>query len=248
MIFKSTKTFYNLPCSHQQWRDADESGESGSGQCAKTHGYSRSFHLEFSCTHLDDYGWVVGFGSLKAVKKYLEGMFDHTSLWEASDPRLEQVKQANAAVPFPFYEMRILPTGVSMEQTGLFLIQRLNRYILEVTEGRCWVSKLEVRENDKNSGIIEVSHLEARAMKRLLEQSDEGMLEIVKEYPYTSPAEEISQINSTVQQICVETNTLTPFYSQSATPVPGVDGPVGPIGMPGYYATDITLTKDNPLG
>lgn len=164
MIFKSTKTFYNLPCSHQQWQDADESGNAGTGQCAQTHGYSRSFAFEFCCNEVDDYGWVIGFGSLKKVKNWLEYMFDHTSLWEASDPRIDEVVDANDALSIPMYNMRILPSGVSMEQTALFVSSYMNPYIYEITGGRCWISKLEVRENDKNSGILEMTEDDAKKM------------------------------------------------------------------------------------
>jgi len=185
MIFKSTKTYYNLPCSHQQWKDTDDSCVVGSGQCSKTHGYSRSFSFEFSCNELDDYGWVVGFGSLKPIKKWLEYMFDHTSLFEASDPRIKDVLAFNETLDIPLYNIRVLPSGVSMEQTALFVASYLNPYILDVTDGRCWISRLEVRENDKNSGILEMDYIDAQAMKDCLGNRERLPKETV--YEYISP-------------------------------------------------------------
>lgn len=194
MIFKSTKSFYNLPCSHQQWMDADESGKPGTGQCAQTHGYSREIHFEFSCTEVDDYGWVVGFSSLKKVKAWLEFLFDHTSLWEAGDPRIETIKQLNESLGIPAYNMRILPTGVSMEQTALFLAIHLNPYILNETDGRCWISKLQVRENDKNSGILEMSKEDALKMETYHKVNNMEYFPMKTEYDYIKPKELINEI------------------------------------------------------
>jgi len=183
MIFKSTKTFNNLPCSHQQWMDSDEDGVIGAGQCAQTHGYSRSFIFEFSCSEVDSYGWVVGFSSLKKVKKWLEYMFDHTSLWESSDPRIDDVLKINDELDIPLYNLRVLPTGVSMEQTALFVSMYINPYIYDTTDGRCWISRLEVRENDKNSGIIELTEEDNYFPTRTV-------------YRYTMPKKLINEIDT----------------------------------------------------
>ena len=164
MIFKSTKIYRNLPCSHQQYKSADESGIAGTGICAQTHGYSREFHFEFECESVDDYGWVIDFGSLSPLKNWLNFMFDHTSLWEPSDPRINDVIAQNETSPIKIFNLRILPFGVSMEQTSLFVSIIVNHYIMNVTNGRCWISKLEVRENDKNSGILELTKDNAISM------------------------------------------------------------------------------------
>lgn len=207
MIYKSTKTFYNLPCSHQQYQDADASGIPGTGQCAQTHGYSRSFHFEFSCTSPDAYGWVVGFSSLKKVDAWLKYMFDHTSLWEAGDPRLTDVKRMNGQISPSPYRMRILPSGVSMEQTSLFVALHVNPYILNQTADRCWVSKIEVRENDKNSGILEMTRADAINMRSSLASaynvqpnllSDEHTFPRRDEWPSISPADLDRRINQGV--------------------------------------------------
>lgn len=198
MIFKSTKSYFNFPCSHQQWMDYDYTGEPGTGQCAQTHGYSREFHFEFTSTEPDAYGWVVGFGHLKEIKRWLDFMFDHTSLWEAGDPRIEKVKAINKEMTPNLYNMRILPSGVSMEQTALFMLIHLQKFIVDLTDERCWISKLEVRENEKNSGIIEHSMIDAIVFKRFKKhQIDTGGVfkdMWVTEYPHIPPLELIEQI------------------------------------------------------
>lgn len=194
MIFKSTKSYYNLPCSHQQWKDCDSSGIPGTGECAKTHGYSREVHFEFSAEEVDDYGWVIGFGSLKSVKDWLTWLFDHTSLWEAGDPRLEHVVKANNSAEFPFYNLRVLPSGVSMEQSCLFIALFVNPFILDATNGRCWVSRIEVRENDKNSGILELSKEDALKIKQYFDSNIQEHLSRKEIYDYISPKDLIQQI------------------------------------------------------
>ena len=192
MIFKSTKSYYNLPCSHQQHFDSDESGKPGTGVCATTHGYSREFHFEFSSETVDDNGWVIGFGDLKPLKKWLDFMFDHTSLFEANDPRLKSVTKFNEENDL--FNLRVLPSGVSMEQTSLFVSIIANHYILDITEGRCWVSKLEVKENDKNSGILELDKMDAINMREYQRQGNFPHFPMMKRYKYIAPKEFVDSI------------------------------------------------------
>ena len=49
--FESTKSYYNYPCAHRQFRH--------NGNCAKIHGYSRSFHFKFAAKTLTKEGFVV---------------------------------------------------------------------------------------------------------------------------------------------------------------------------------------------
>lgn len=82
--FMVTKTYgHNLGLSScfRQWR-ADS-------HCHFMHGYALSFELKFSSDTLNDRNWVIDFGSLKPVKKMLEGMFDHKTAVAKDDPKLE---------------------------------------------------------------------------------------------------------------------------------------------------------------
>ena len=62
--YTSTKTYRNLPCAHRQWRHE--------GHCAYVHGYSREYTFFFDAKSMDKHGWVVGFGDLKELQKYLQ--------------------------------------------------------------------------------------------------------------------------------------------------------------------------------
>ena len=166
MKFKSTKSFYNLPVAHMQWFDRDKDGYPG--PCAKWHGYDRSVHFEFT-GDVDIHGWIVGFGDLKPVREFLEYYFDHTALAGADDPRLEQIYQAHID---GLVDLRVMPYGVSMEMSALFIWEQVNPFIYDLTEGRVYVSKVECREHEKNSAFIEVgkktAHKQGKSATQIL--------------------------------------------------------------------------------
>lgn len=145
---KSTKSFYNLPCAHAQYQDVNDDGSPGS--CASLHGYARSVHFTFA-GEVDEKGWVFPFGKLKAVREFLKYYFDHTTVLPADDPRLHEV------IDNPLIQtLRVLPYGVSMEMSSLFIWKRVNAYVYEESDGRVWVEKVECREHTDNSAFIEV--------------------------------------------------------------------------------------------
>lgn len=153
----STKAFLNFPCAHRQWFDQDEAGNPG--PCARLHGYDRSFHFVFATDNPSPNGmWVVGFGQLKAVKEFLEHWFDHTTVIGADDPELERLRQAERD---GLLSLRVLPYGASMEASARFVWERVNPFIQQLTEGRCWVEQVEVREHEKNSAYVKVDKQEA---------------------------------------------------------------------------------------
>lgn len=153
----STKAFLNFPCAHRQWFDLDAEGNPG--DCSKLHGYDRSFHFVFATDNPSPQGmWVVGFGQLKAVKAFLEYWFDHTTVVGADDPQLEQLRQAERD---QLLNLRVLPYGASMEASARFVWERVNPFIQQQTQGRCWIDKVEVREHEKNSAYVTVDKAEA---------------------------------------------------------------------------------------
>lgn len=138
----STKSYSNYPCAHRQHRHG--------GVCAFVHGYSRSFNFVFGARERDDCGFVVDFGSLRWIKAMLDENFDHTLLLCEDDPLLalfRTIEDKGGAV------IRTLPYGVGMESTAQWVCEWVDTRLKERTGNRCWVISVEVRENDKNSGI-----------------------------------------------------------------------------------------------
>ena len=143
--FTSTKTYSNYPCAHRSWRH--------DGECAKVHGYSRSFVFTFASHTLDKCGFVVDYGGLKELKAHLDYMFDHTLLLNPDDPLLDKFEEIQKSGGC---NIRLMPYGVGMEGTAQYLYEWADKFIREKTKGRCWVVSVESRENDKNSSIYTV--------------------------------------------------------------------------------------------
>lgn len=137
--FKSTKRFSGFPCTHRQWR-ADS-------HCRFVHGYSREFYFEFGANELTKEGWVVDFGGLKELKKWLEHMFDHTFLVAQDDPQMDAFKKLDADGAI---QLRVLPNP-GMEGTALFVYEEAMKILKKLYGDRAWITLVEVSENEKNS-------------------------------------------------------------------------------------------------
>lgn len=86
MKYFSEKTYgheIGLSCAFRQWR--------AESHCSLIHGYAISVRIEFSAASLDARNWVVDFGSMKPIKKWLESMFDHKLLVAKDDPEKDEL-------------------------------------------------------------------------------------------------------------------------------------------------------------
>ena len=112
------------------------------------HGYCRDVYIEFGATTLDKQGFVVDFGCLKEVKRWLEYNFDHTTVLQADDPLVNDFleKQADGLL-----KLTLLPT-VSCEGWAVYIAKYIDNFIKNVTDNRAYVISVDVRENSKNSG------------------------------------------------------------------------------------------------
>jgi 6-pyruvoyl-tetrahydropterin synthase len=187
---KSTKAWHKLPCGHAQWFDKNPDGSPGA--CANVHGYDRSIKMTFA-GEVDEMGWIVPFGELKSVKKFLEYYFDHTTVIPANDPRLNAFRDVINATDPPMFQLRILPYGVSMEMSSRFIWEQVNPFILNVTDGRCYVEKVECIEHDSNAAFIEVTEEEARHQYKvkktndILNDTNDQFLVMKPEWKWESP-------------------------------------------------------------
>jgi 6-pyruvoyl-tetrahydropterin synthase len=150
---KSTKVYKYLPCGHAQFFDQEADGSPG--ECASIHGYDRSVEFTFA-GEIDNMGWMIPFGELKAVKTFLEYYFDHVTVLPANDPRLHLVTEELTVPGGLLGTVRILPSGVSMEMSSVFIWEHVNHYIYKITNGRCYVERVRVYEHDRNDAMVEV--------------------------------------------------------------------------------------------
>lgn len=144
--FRSTKRLTGYPCTHRQWK--------AESHCRFVHGYSREFYFEFESSSLTEEMWVMDFGGLKDIKDWLKHMFDHTFLVALDDPELETFKDLDQK---GVIQMRTLPNA-GMEGTAEYVYVHASKIISKLTNDRVWITKVEVRENEKNSAIYIPDH------------------------------------------------------------------------------------------
>lgn len=189
---RGTKAFLNLPCGHAQYFDLEPDGSPG--QCASVHGYDRSAHFTFA-GDVDEYGWIYPFGDLKPVKEFLEYYFDHVTVLPADDPRLGQITEELTAPGGILGTLRILPYGVSMEMSSLFIWEHVNPYIYQSTGGRVYIEKIELKEHERNSGYLEVDEATAKAQAQRYLSSTVGILPKVSCHDFEAPRAALRRLN-----------------------------------------------------
>ena len=146
--FYSGKTYTHATghsCAFRQWK-ADS-------HCNLIHGYALQFEFTFGGNELDDRNWIVDFGGLKPLKNWLAEMFDHTYLVATNDPELETFKMLDEK---GLIDLRMVG-GTGCELFAEMAFDKADEIVKELTDGRCWVQKVTVREHEANSATVELN-------------------------------------------------------------------------------------------
>jgi 6-pyruvoyltetrahydropterin/6-carboxytetrahydropterin synthase len=154
LVFGSTKTYtasVGLSTAFRQWR--------ASSHCKHLHGYALEFSATFEATELNDNTWVIDFGGLKDFRKWLENMFDHTTLVAQDDPIYDwflEASQLNIAEN-PL-DLRIVK-NTGCEAIALLTFEKLEQWLQENHHSpRAKLVRLEVREHAGNSAYVRLSN------------------------------------------------------------------------------------------
>jgi 6-pyruvoyltetrahydropterin/6-carboxytetrahydropterin synthase len=121
--------------------------------CRFLHGYSLGFKFKFACDELDNKNWVVDFGGLKPLKKWLEDNFDHKVVLDENDDKLHYFHTLEDA---GLAELTIMD-GVGAEKFAEHAFNFADKLVKEMTQGRCWCVSAECMEHGSNSAIYEVN-------------------------------------------------------------------------------------------
>ena len=150
--FQSTKVFDGFSTVFRQWK-------AETTHCKYLHGYGVSIKLWFE-GDLDERNWVWDFGGMKRAKGTIDGMspkdwfdymFDHTVVMSSDDAALETFKDLDKQ---GFLRLRVVP-ATGAERFAQFVYEKVNPFIMQETDGRVRIAKVEFREHDKNSAIYE---------------------------------------------------------------------------------------------
>lgn len=141
MSYQSTKIIELGSCAFRQWRATHS-------HCKFLHGYQLKAKLWFGGSSLDDKNWIVDFGGLKGLKAKLQHVFDHTTTVAADDPELSTFLELDKK---GIIQLRVLEKGVGVERVAEMVHSITDNHIKALTNGRCWVDKVEVFEHEDNS-------------------------------------------------------------------------------------------------
>jgi 6-pyruvoyltetrahydropterin/6-carboxytetrahydropterin synthase len=148
--FQSIKLFDGFSTVFRQWKAEGT-------HCRFLHGYGISFRVWFE-GDLDERNWVWDFGGMKRAKGRIDGktpkewmdyMFDHTVIVAEDDPLIYPFVEAEH---LGLIQLRVVPdTGA--EKFAEFIYNKLNPFVLEETNNRVKIAKVEFLEHSKNSAI-----------------------------------------------------------------------------------------------
>jgi 6-pyruvoyltetrahydropterin/6-carboxytetrahydropterin synthase len=148
--FQSTKVFDGYSCVFRQWKAKGT-------HCSFLHGYGVSFRVWFE-GELDEKNWVWDFGGMKRAKGTIDGMnpkawmdymFDHTTIVAKDDPYVFTFQELHDC---GVIQLRIIP-ATGAEQFAKYIYDKVNAFVLEETNNRVSVTRVEFSEHNKNSAI-----------------------------------------------------------------------------------------------
>ena len=119
--------------------------------CKFLHGYSLQFKFVFGCDELDERNWVVDFGGLKPLKKWLEDNFDHKVVVDRADPLLYKLSELESS---GLAELTLFD-GVGVEKFAEHAWRFADKLVREATNNRCFCVSAECAEHGANSAIYE---------------------------------------------------------------------------------------------
>jgi 6-pyruvoyltetrahydropterin/6-carboxytetrahydropterin synthase len=144
--YLSTKTY-----THSVGLSACFRQHKADSHCKYLHGYALEIRLAFVADNLDEKNWVVDFGSLKTIKAYLEGRFDHKTLVAEDDPELETFQSLQE---LKIIDMLLVP-ATGCEAFARIVFDEVEDW-LQATKytPRVSLESIEVREHAGNSAIV----------------------------------------------------------------------------------------------
>ena len=150
--FQSTKIFDGFSTVFRQWKATDT-------HCKFLHGYAVEFKVTFE-GDLDYRNWVWDFGGIKRSKTKIDGMsakewmdytFDHTTVIANDDPELKIFTEMDRS---GIIQLRILE-ATGAEKFSEYIFNKLNEFVIQETDSRVKIIRVEFSENKKNTAIYE---------------------------------------------------------------------------------------------
>ena len=137
-MFTCSKTYSDIPFAHRQHRHA--------GHCRLIHGHNWSFTFTFGCSELDEKEFVVDFGALGFLKRWIEDQFDHAYVYGRGDEESERIL---TDYPHLFKALQIeIPSTEGLAQ---YVFENVKRLLNKEFGDRVTLHSVSVAEDGKNS-------------------------------------------------------------------------------------------------
>ncbi len=141
-MFTCQKTYSDIPFAHRQHRH--------DGHCSQIHGHNWGFTFTFGCDELDECGFVVDFGKLKPIRRWIDENLDHACLFNRDDPHLEAILAVNQTTGCQIYRPYIVDQ-CSSEGLARHLFPIVDKLVREISAGRAYLISVQVVEDSRNS-------------------------------------------------------------------------------------------------
>ena len=133
------KTYADIPFAHRQHKHA--------GHCALIHGHNWTITLTFGCHEPDANGFVVDFGDLKYLKRWIDEHLDHACVFNADDPLRETLVAAGGPAVWKSFVVE----SCSCEGLARHLFDVFDPLVRDHTGDRAFLVEVEIEEDSKNS-------------------------------------------------------------------------------------------------
>lgn len=141
-MYTCTKKYEGIPFAHRQ--------HAHDGHCAQVHGHNWTILFTFGAKDRDENGFVVDFGKLKSLKKYVNS-FDHALVLNRDDPEVWRFSELEG---HGLVKLKLVDDG-SCEGLARHFAELANRLLLPNTrDARCL--EVTVHEDHKNSATYHV--------------------------------------------------------------------------------------------
>lgn len=158
-MFKSTKKIGPISTNHRNWH-ALENENRDSRHCGLIHGYSRVIEFVF-VGKTDVCQWVVDFGNLKDVKKWLEERWDHRTLIASDDPQLDKIEEMDKLGLIDLTVVDVdngLNWGPGMEGSCKWVFDEISKIVKEKNFGFAAIESVQIWEHENNSAIYRAEY------------------------------------------------------------------------------------------
>ena len=146
IIIRCAKRFNEIPFAHR--------APNHDGHCRFIHGHNWSVEVVFESAADDANGFVVDFGKMDFIKKYLDE-FDHALVLAVDDPAAAALQAAEKSLGFKFMKL-ILVESTSSEGLAKHFYEKFSAAISksqDLSARGARVNRVRVFEDGKNSAV-----------------------------------------------------------------------------------------------